>query len=74
VPEDEREPGRDEEADMQTEWVALDDAVRRVFAGKITNAMAVVGVLSTAAAQRHGYQEGLRPVDAPWPGRPSHSG
>lgn len=73
VPVDERQLGRDEEADMQTQWLPLDDAVRRVLDGEITNAMAVVGVLASMAARLRGY-EGLRHVDVAWPGRPSHSG
>jgi ADP-ribose pyrophosphatase len=73
VPADERLPGRDEEADLSLEWVPLDDAVRRVLDGEITNAMAVIGVLSVVTARRLGYER-LRPVDARWPGRPAHSG
>lgn len=73
VPVDERHLGRDEEADMQSEWVPLDNAVRRVFDGEITNAMAVVGVLATAEARLRDYEQ-LRAVNAPWPGRSSHSG
>ena len=37
-------------------WVPLDDAVRRVFDGEITNAMAVVGVLATAEARLRDYE------------------
>ena len=75
VPEDERQRGLDEEADMETDWVGLDDAVRRILNGEITNAMAVIGPLLVgggSAGQRH--YEGLRPVEASWPGRPAHRG
>ncbi len=55
-----------EELDMTTAWVDLDDAVRRVLAGEIENAMAAVGVLAADRARRDGFA-GLRPADAPWP-------
>ncbi|MCT1411238.1 NUDIX hydrolase [Corynebacterium sanguinis] len=44
-----RPDAEDEEADMTLEWVALDEARSRVFAGEITNAIAVAGVLAAAA-------------------------
>lgn len=59
----------DEEADMAIEWVDLDDAVRRVFAGDIVNATSVAGILATAAALRD--EVGLRGVDAPWRDEPT---
>ncbi len=55
-----------EEADMTTQWVDLDEAVRRVLAGEIENAMAAVGILAADRARRDGYA-GLRDADAPWP-------
>ena len=68
VPEAERHVGVDEEADLQLEWVHLDEAVQRVFAGEIQNAMCVVGVL--AAARARDLQWGmLRPADTPWSAR-----
>ncbi len=63
----------DEEADMLVRWVALDDAVRQVMRGEITNAMAVAGILSAALARQGGFG-GLRPADAAWDARPQHSG
>jgi 8-oxo-dGDP phosphatase len=60
-----------EEVDMLVTRVPLDDAVRRVFAGQITNAAAVAGILAAALARESGW-EGLRPAAAPWtrhPGR-----
>ncbi|MGW0038671.1 NUDIX domain-containing protein [Gordonia sp. NPDC003376] len=59
----------DEEADMAVEWVHLDDAVAKVFAGEIVNATAVAGVLAAAAAERDAVP--LREVAAPWPDEPS---
>ncbi len=57
-----------EEADMTTAWVPLDDAVRRVMAGEIENAMACLGILAADRASRDGFS-GLRAADAPWPSR-----
>jgi len=54
-----------EEAEMTSAWLPLDDAVRRVLAGEIENAMAAVGVLAADRARRDGFS-GLRPADAPW--------
>jgi 8-oxo-dGTP pyrophosphatase MutT (NUDIX family) len=51
-----------EELDMQIERVPLADAVQRVFAGKIRNASAVIGLL--AAAQHRTAHPQLRPVEA----------
>ena len=71
---DVREVDRDvqehEEADMTSEWVPLDEAVRRAFDGGMENAMAVVGVLAADRARRDGFT-GLRPADAPWPAQKS---
>lgn len=58
-----------EEADMTVHWYPLAEAVRRVFAGEIVNAIAVAGILAA-----HAVTEGLvkpRPVDAPWTDRPT---
>ena len=61
-----REVQSHEEADMTSQWVPLEQAVRAVLAGEIENAMAVVGILAADRAQRDGFA-GLRPADAPWP-------
>lgn len=55
----------DEEAEMTSAWVALDEAVRQVFVGEIVNALAVLGVLAAAQAAADGFTR-LRAVDAPW--------
>jgi 8-oxo-dGTP pyrophosphatase MutT (NUDIX family) len=55
-----------EEAEMTTAWQPLEQAVRRVLAGEIENAMACLGILAADRAARDGFQ-GLRPADAPWP-------
>lgn len=54
-----------EEATMQVARVALDEAVRMVWRGEITNAAAVAGVLATAYARDRSWAT-LRAVDAPW--------
>ena len=68
VREVEREIQLHEEAEMTSEWVDLDPAVRRVLAGEIENAMCAVGILATDRVVRDGFA-GLRPADAPWPSR-----
>lgn len=61
--------GDDEEADLVTRWVSLPVAVRMVLAGTIVNAVTVAAVL---AVQTLAAGPGSpRPVDAPWPDRPT---
>ncbi|HEV7825596.1 MAG TPA: NUDIX hydrolase [Mycobacteriales bacterium] len=48
-----------EEADLETRWVPLDEAVAQVEAGEITNALAVTGLFAAARARDRGF-EGLR--------------
>jgi ADP-ribose pyrophosphatase len=57
-----------EESAMPVTRIGLDEAVERVFAGTITNASAVAGILATALARASGWV-GLRAADAPWPSR-----
>ena len=66
VHEVERDVQEHEELEMTSAWVPLQDAVTQVLAGEIENAMACLGVLAAAEAQRRGFA-GLRPADAPWP-------
>ncbi|MFE9657668.1 NUDIX domain-containing protein [Micromonospora sp. NPDC006431] len=66
VPADQRHDRRDEEADLQVVRVGLDEAVRMVLAGEITNAACVAGVLAAARAQETGFTE-LRRPGAPLP-------
>jgi ADP-ribose pyrophosphatase len=51
-----------EELDMTVELVPLDEAVQRVFDGRIRNGPATIGLL--AAAQTRAAKPRLRPVDA----------
>jgi ADP-ribose pyrophosphatase len=48
VPEAQLHVRTHEEAQMTTSWFDLDEAVRMVFAGEITNAAAVTGLLAAA--------------------------
>lgn len=51
-----------EEADMATAWVPLEEAVRRIMAGDITNATAVAGILAAARCRDAGWT-GLRTAE-----------
>jgi 8-oxo-dGTP pyrophosphatase MutT (NUDIX family) len=61
--------GDDEEADLVTRWVSMSVAVRMALAGTIVNATTVSAVL--AAHVLSASPSGGRPVDSPWPDRPS---
>jgi 8-oxo-dGDP phosphatase len=67
VPADQRHDRRDEEADLQVVRIDLDEAVRMVLAGEITNASCVAGLLAAARARDTGWSA-LRRADAPLPG------
>ncbi len=69
VDDRERHEGEHEERDMAVAWVALDDAVEHVLAGRMHNPLAVMGVLATAVAARDRFAR-LRPADTSWPERP----
>lgn len=56
-----------EEAHMDVCWVALDDLVDAIFAGRIQNPTMVVGALAASHALRS--PRALRPADAPWTAR-----
>ena len=59
----------DEEADLETHWIPLADAVAMVFEGTIVNSSCVAAVLAVHAVRTGAAQ--TRPVDAPWPDRPT---
>jgi 8-oxo-dGDP phosphatase len=63
------EMGDDEEADLTTRWVTLSVAVRMVLAGTIVNGVTVAAVLAANTVAVAGASG--RPVDAPWPDRPT---
>ena len=58
-----------EEADLTVHWVGLRQAVDQVLAGEIVNSTAAAGVLAAHAVIVDGKP--TRPVDAPWPDRPT---
>ena len=55
---------RDEEAHLLLDWLPLDEAVRKVFAGELHNGPAVLAIMAGYAARSGGYDR-LRPADAP---------
>ena len=73
VPAADRYVGFDEEATMTLHRVPLEHAVSDVFAGRVTNAAAVAGILAAATGRAAGWT-GLRPADAFWPARPDLAG
>jgi ADP-ribose pyrophosphatase len=56
----EHEPDADEKG-IVTEWVELDEAVRRVRAGEITNALAVAGLLAAVQSRASSFTD-VRPA------------
>ncbi|MGC9665865.1 NUDIX domain-containing protein [Planosporangium sp. 12N6] len=46
-----------DEGDITTDWVPLDEAVRRVRTGRITNGLAVAGLLAAALARTTGFTD-----------------
>jgi 8-oxo-dGDP phosphatase len=64
VPEADRHARQDEEAGMVVAPIDLDEAVGMVFAGEITNAACVGGLLAAARARDGGWAA-LRPADTP---------
>jgi 8-oxo-dGDP phosphatase len=59
----------DEEADLSVHWFSLEAAADMVLAGDIVNASAAAGILAAYAVVFDGKP--TRPVDAPWPDRPT---
>jgi ADP-ribose pyrophosphatase len=57
----------DEKSELRSRWVPLRQAVSEVLAGRITNDLAVAGLLA-AAAGADAAPARTRPADAPWPG------
>lgn len=69
IPADQRHDLRHEEADLDEHWVPLADAVHSVLEGRITDAMAVMGLLATWTARTGAGLDALRTADAPWAAR-----
>ena len=55
---------RDEEAQLLSGWLPLDEAVGKVFAGELHNGVAALGIMAGYAARSEGFDR-LRPADAP---------
>jgi 8-oxo-dGTP pyrophosphatase MutT (NUDIX family) len=53
-----------EEAHLLVQWLPLDEAVRKVFAGQLHNGAAALALMAGYAARSQGYSQ-LRPADAP---------
>ena len=65
VPEAERDfVPEDEETQLVSAWLPLDEAVRRVLAGELHNGPAALGIMAGYAARSEGFDR-LRPADAP---------
>ncbi|MBW3085987.1 ADP-ribose pyrophosphatase [Austwickia sp. TVS 96-490-7B] len=71
VPPEQRHQRDGEELGMPLAWIDLDDAVTAVLSGRLTNALAQLGVLATAAARDRHWQT-LRPVDIPFHAHPAY--
>lgn len=69
VPDHELFERTEEEAEMQWQWVPLDEAVQAVLSGRVHNPSAVAGVLAASAARANGFT-GLRPANDPWTAHP----
>ncbi len=65
----ERPEAEHEELELSSSWCDLGEAVRRVFAGELENAMACLGILAAHEAARSGF-DGLRPAEDEWTARP----
>jgi 8-oxo-dGTP pyrophosphatase MutT (NUDIX family) len=64
--DEEQAGGRpDEESELRSRWVPLPQAVSEVLTGRITNGLAVAGLLAAAAGID---VDRTRPADVPWPG------
>lgn len=68
IAEDERFARQAEEAEMVGEWVALEDILAAIAAGRACGPTLTVGAYALDAARRSGGAT-LRPADAPWPAR-----
>jgi ADP-ribose pyrophosphatase len=66
VPDGQRHERHDEEADLVTRLVGLDEAVGMALRGEILNASCLIGVFAAAHLRAQGWPP-LRPVDAPLP-------
>ncbi|GAB2517642.1 ADP-ribose pyrophosphatase [Corynebacterium atrinae] len=61
--------GDDEEADMATQWVSVEQAVSMIMSGEIVNSIAIAGIF--AAAEVLAGRSEARPVSVPFDLRPA---
>ena len=73
APEEQRHERTDEEAEIITRWVPLDEAVAAVLDGRIHNPSAVVGLLAAFATRASNYAT-LRPADSAFEAHPGLRG
>jgi 8-oxo-dGDP phosphatase len=59
----------EEEADIETRWVGLDEAVSAVLQRRCTNAILANAVLAAFASRARGWSD-LAAADTPWPRHP----
>ena len=69
LPDDQRHVRENEEADMRTRMVPLDEAVDMALRGEITNAACLIGLLAAARLRDAGWPP-TRPLDSPLPRPP----
>jgi ADP-ribose pyrophosphatase len=72
VAADDRFEREDEELDMPTAWVSLDDVVAAAMAGRIHNPTLLMGAFAANVARANGWND-LRPADSPWEVHPKVS-
>jgi len=70
VPEDQRHERTEEEAEMISTWVPLEEAVAAVLAGKIHNPTAMIALLAAQAARASKYTN-LRDANEPFEVHPN---
>lgn len=59
----------DEELDMSVSWLALDELVTKIYAGKVQNPNMVTGTLALSLALARDGIDSLRDAESPWPAR-----
>ena len=67
APPPRRSRASDEEADMETRWVPLDECVDAVLARRCRTRRSSIGVLAAHASRVARLEHAWPPADAPWP-------
>jgi 8-oxo-dGDP phosphatase len=63
----------EEEADIETRWLPLDEAVDAVLARTVHNAPLIIALLAARTAREKGWST-LGPANEPWPSHPKLGG